>query len=166
MLSVKNTYKIFEQNDLNQNLVRKISHFDSDHLTLLNVYNLWRIKKKSKPWVDKYLLNYKLLEAAEKLKIKLAHLFDKIGVKVKSNFIYDSTYFSNIRKTIFKGFFLQTASHLHQNIYKTLIDNHMITLHPYSTLQGPCKYICFNNLLLSTKLYTCLNSKVDKNWVN
>lgn len=42
-----------------------------DHITLLNIFNTWRIKKRSTIWAAKNLLNYKLLEACDKIREQL-----------------------------------------------------------------------------------------------
>mmetsp|Transcript_17850 Transcript_17850/g.29051 ORF Transcript_17850/g.29051 Transcript_17850/m.29051 type:complete len:425 (-) Transcript_17850:1475-2749(-) len=142
-----------------------IIHKDGDHLTILNIYHLWRSKCKSKIWASKNGMNYKLLEFVDKLRIKLINLCYRLGVKLISEFEDNRNYFSKIRKAIFSGYFLQTARKLTEKMYITDLDHHSVLIHPSCKVYKSYRCVMYNSLFFSTALFMCIVTKVNDSWM-
>mmetsp|Transcript_30898 Transcript_30898/g.60457 ORF Transcript_30898/g.60457 Transcript_30898/m.60457 type:complete len:165 (+) Transcript_30898:1430-1924(+) len=130
----------------------KFCNYISDHITLLNIFNTWRIKKKSLIWAIKNLLNYKLLEACDKIRYQLLKICIKLNIAYNFNFKIESDFSNNIIKSIFKGYFLSVACFKNGD-YHTKYENIIVSIHTESLIKDNKKNVLFNNLILTKKLY-------------
>mmetsp|Transcript_10809 Transcript_10809/g.14958 ORF Transcript_10809/g.14958 Transcript_10809/m.14958 type:complete len:256 (-) Transcript_10809:1484-2251(-) len=165
MLSSNFTMRCSSKINLEKERKSGIIHKDGDHLTILNIYHLWRSKCKNKIWASKNGMNYKLLEFVDKLRIKLINLCFRLGVKLVSEFNDNKKYFSKIRKAIFSGYFLQTARKLSEKMYITDLDCHTVLIHPSCKVYKSYQYVIYNSLFFSTALFMCVVTKISKAWL-
>ncbi|AIB10006.1 splicing factor Prp43 (nucleomorph) [Lotharella oceanica] len=146
--------------DINSNekkiIFSKFCNFISDHLTLLNIFNTWRIKKRSSVWAAKNLLNYKLLEACDKIREQLLKICIKLNIEYTFRSRVDLDFSSNIIKSIFNGYFLNTAC------YKN--GDYHTNVHIESLIKDNKKSVLFNSLILTKKLYMYIVTNIPINW--
>ena len=87
----------------------RFSHEDGDHLTLLNLYNAFKLKKESPDWCYDHYVNFRGMKAANDIREQLLSIAVKQGLKLSSRQMSDPDYYPSIRKALLSGFFLQTA---------------------------------------------------------
>mmetsp|Transcript_5876 Transcript_5876/g.11662 ORF Transcript_5876/g.11662 Transcript_5876/m.11662 type:complete len:173 (+) Transcript_5876:1431-1949(+) len=153
--------------DINSNekkiIFSKFCNFISDHLTLLNIFNTWRIKKRSSVWAAKNLLNYKLLEACDKIREQLLKICIKLNIEYTFRSRVDLDFSSNIIKSIFNGYFLNTACYKNGD-YHTKYENIIVSVHIESLIKDNKKSVLFNSLILTKKLYMYIVTNIPINW--
>mmetsp|Transcript_33759 Transcript_33759/g.81802 ORF Transcript_33759/g.81802 Transcript_33759/m.81802 type:complete len:634 (+) Transcript_33759:704-2605(+) len=137
----------------------------SDHITLLNLYNAWRSTKKSRSWVIKNKLNYKLLDSADNIRINIIKRCHILGMRLRSTFEKDIKILNNIKKCLLCGYFTNIAVKRVENLYITIKDKHHVIIHPNSTVEILSTYIIFESLLFSKLLYTCINTNIKQEWL-
>lgn len=84
----------------------RFSHEDGDHLTLLNVFNAFKLKKESQDWCYDHFVNYRGLRQANDIRDQLLSIMLKQGLKLASKPMGDPEYYPSIRKALLAGFFL------------------------------------------------------------
>lgn len=129
---------------------------DSDHLTLLNIFNqFYNVKSTGKMseevWCSKNFFNYKALNSAVNIHDQLLQLFTKNlkrGEKITS--CYDR--WDIIKECVCASFYSNAAEFYKHGQYKHCRSGLEMYLHPTSSLNGigdlP-KYVVFHELLLT-----------------
>jgi pre-mRNA-splicing factor ATP-dependent RNA helicase DHX15/PRP43 len=87
----------------------RFSHEDGDHLTLLNLFNAYKLKKENPDWCYDHFVNFRGMKAANDVRDQLLQIAVKQGLKIQSRPMTDPEYYPTIRKAILAGFFLQVA---------------------------------------------------------
>ena len=102
----------------------QFAHEDGDHLSLLNAYHAYKESGDSKDWCYDNFLNYRSLQSADNVREQLARIMKKLGLPLSSSDFSSSEYYTNIRKCLTGGLFMQVAHRkfsLHLiNIFVTL----------------------------------------------
>lgn len=60
----------------------RFSHENGDHLTLLNVYNAFKVKKENPDWCYDHFLNYRALKSANDIREQLLSIMVKMGIRI------------------------------------------------------------------------------------
>ena len=76
---------------------------------MLNVFNAFKLKKESSDWCWDNYVNFRALKQANDIREQLMNIMVKQGLKLTSTQMGDPSYYTNIRKSILSGFFMQTA---------------------------------------------------------
>lgn len=158
----------------------KFVYADSDHLTLLNVFNQWAAQlkkpgmtsKKLNTWCAKnFLHNKSLLRAMDILK-QIYYIMEKSkmpSLSAKSD--------ENIKECLCAAFYHQLAKLLKSNVgnnnsaeYMSLRNTFLkMYLHPISGLEGSGEiansYVIYNELILTNKEYMSCVTSVDPIWL-
>ena len=71
----------------------RFSHEDGDHLTMLNVFNAYKLKKENADWCYDHFLNIRGLKAANDIRDQLLSIMVKQGLKIVSRPISDPEYY-------------------------------------------------------------------------
>ena len=100
----------------------RFSHVDGDHLTLLNVYHAYKNNQEASAWCYDNFLNHRSMKSADSVRAQLMRVMNRFGLELKSNDFNSKDYYSNIRKCLLAGFFMQVA-HLERTHYLTVKDN-------------------------------------------
>lgn len=151
----------------------RFSVADSDHLTLLNVYDQWhaqRKKGKTALWCTRNFLHHKSLVRARDIRSQLELLVRKSGLPLARNTSSDT-----IRKCICAVYFHQLARLAKADFHRGSAYTHMrqtymnMHLHPTSALSSGAgsmaEFVVYHELVLTAKEYMSCVTAVDPVWL-
>lgn len=137
---------------------------ESDHLTLLNVYNLWKQHKYSSDWSKQFFVNQKSLVKVREIKRQLKEIMGQLGLALNScNHKLDI-----VRKAICAGYFINAARIKSIGEYFNLRTGMMLRLHPSSALfcMGYVPdYVVYHEVILTSREYIHCVTAVDPHWL-
>lgn len=181
MLSVPSVfYRPKERANEADGIREKFSISESDHLTLLNIYNQWKSHsekpqmnmKRLTNWCTRNFFHSKSLLRARDIKNQLLLIMEKSRLK-----LLKSRSDEDIRKCLCASFYQQLAKLVKINIGNTgnseyihLRHNYMkMYLHPTSALNGGTSmapaYVVYHELILTNKEYMSCVTSVDPLWL-
>lgn len=85
----------------------RFAHVDGDHLTLLNVYHAYKQNEADPQWCWNNFLQSRALKQADEIRSQLVRLVDRLGVARVSTEFTSKHYYTNIRKGLLSGYFMQ-----------------------------------------------------------
>ncbi|KAI0770981.1 P-loop containing nucleoside triphosphate hydrolase protein [Trametes elegans] len=137
---------------------------ESDHLTLLNVFNQWKAHGFRDDWALRHFLHPKLLRKAREVRAQLEDImkFQKMEI------ISAGTDFDVIRKAITAGYFHQAARVKGIGEFVNIRTGLPTHLHPTSALYGlgyTPTYVVYHELILTSKEYMTQVTAVDAYWL-
>ncbi|KAI0638802.1 P-loop containing nucleoside triphosphate hydrolase protein [Trametes polyzona] len=137
---------------------------ESDHLTLLNVFNQWKAHGYRDDWALRHFLHPKLLRKAREVRAQLEDImkFQKMEI------ISAGTDFDVIRKAITAGYFHQAARVKGIGEFVNIRTGLPTHLHPTSALYGlgyTPTYVVYHELILTSKEYMTQVTAVDAYWL-
>lgn len=140
-------------------------HEDSDHLTLLNVYNEF-VKHRNQSWCRQHFLNYKTLVDVELVREQLQAIVDRLSLKRESTSKYSSDYYTNIKKALISGYFMQVANMVGYK-YRTKKDYTEVYLHPSSCIEYARRppWVIYDELVETTKNFLRTVTAVQPEWL-
>ncbi|KAI3835524.1 hypothetical protein MKX03_032070 [Papaver bracteatum] len=118
---------------------------EGDHLTLLAVYEAWKVKNSSGPWCFENFIQSRSLRRAQDLDVVCA-----------------GKNFSKIRKAIAAGSFFHAARKDPQEGYRTLVENQPVHIHPSSAQPD---WVIYHELVMTTKEYMREVTVIDPKWL-
>jgi len=142
----------------------KFSVPESDHLTLLNVFNQWKSHGFRDDWSMRHFLHPKLLRKAREVRSQL----EDIMKMQKMAIISGGTDFDVIRKAIAAGYFHQAARVKGIGEFVNIRTGLPTHLHPTSALYGlgyTPTYVVYHELILTSKEYMTQVTAVDAFWL-
>jgi hypothetical protein len=71
----------------------RFSHEDGDHLTLLNLYNAFKLKKENPDWCYDHYVNYRGMRAANDIRDQLLSIAVKQGLRLQQRPMTDPEYY-------------------------------------------------------------------------
>ncbi|MEW5317289.1 MAG: hypothetical protein WDW38_008600 [Sanguina aurantia] len=139
----------------------RFTHIDGDHLTMLNVYHAWKSHNEDPQWCYDHFLNARSLKSADSVRTQLVRLCTRHNVRLVSTAFDDKAYYTNIRKALTAGYFMQVAHLQRQGQYLTVKDNQVVHLHPSTCLDHKPEWVLYQEFVLTTKNYirTCIDIK-------
>ncbi|KAJ8481703.1 hypothetical protein ONZ45_g15218 [Pleurotus djamor] len=137
---------------------------ESDHLTLLNVFNQWKSHGYRDDWSMRHFLHPKLLRKAREVRVQLEDImkFQKMEI------ISAHTDFDVLRKAITAGYFHQAARVKGIGEFVNIRSGLPTHLHPTSALYGlgyTPTYVVYHELILTSKEYMTQVTAVDAYWL-
>ncbi|KIM52353.1 hypothetical protein SCLCIDRAFT_18190 [Scleroderma citrinum Foug A] len=165
MLSVPSVfYRPKERMEEADAIREKFNVPESDHLTLLNVFNQWKSHGFRDDWATRHFLHPKLLRKAREVRAQLEDImkFQKMEI------ISAGTDFDVIRKAITAGYFHQAARVKGIGEYVNVRTGLPTHLHPTSALYGlgyTPTYVVYHELILTSKEYMTQVTAVDAYWL-
>ncbi|KXN84821.1 Pre-mRNA-splicing factor ATP-dependent RNA helicase PRP16 [Leucoagaricus sp. SymC.cos] len=137
---------------------------ESDHLTLLNVFNQWKSHAYRDDWAMRHFLHPKLLRKAREVRAQLEDImkFQKMDI------ISAGTDFDVIRKAITAGYFHQAARVKGIGEFVNIRSGLPTHLHPTSALYGlgyTPSYVIYHELILTSKEYMTQVTAIDPYWL-
>ncbi|SPC61824.1 probable PRP16 - RNA-dependent ATPase [Ustilago sp. UG-2017b] len=137
---------------------------ESDHLTLLHVYNQWRNNGYRDSWCTRHFLHPKTLRKAREVRLQLEDILkaQKLGL------ISCDTDWDGIRKCITAGYFHQAARSAGIGEYVNCRTGIKMFLHPTSALYGlgySPEYVVYHQVVLTSKEMMSTVTHVDPNWL-
>jgi len=163
MLSVQNVfYRPKDKQNLADQKRSKFYQPDGDHLTLLAVYEAWKMNQCSNAWCFENFIQARALRRAQDVRKQLITITDRFKLIVDSC----GRDYARIRKAITSGFFAHASKKDPQEGYRTLIDNQQVYIHPSSSLfnKNP-EWVVYHELVLTTKEYMREVCAIDPRWL-
>ncbi|GAO47607.1 hypothetical protein G7K_1807-t1 [Saitoella complicata NRRL Y-17804] len=137
---------------------------ESDHLTLLHVYNQWKHNAYRDDWCTRHFLHPKALRRAREIRQQLLDIMKSQKITFKSC----GTDWDVVRKCICSGYFSQAARVKGIGEYANVRSGVPCYLHPTSALYGlgylP-DYVVYHELILTSKEYMSTVTSVDPHWL-
>ncbi|KAF5383403.1 hypothetical protein D9757_006182 [Collybiopsis confluens] len=137
---------------------------ESDHLTLLNVFNQWKSHGFRDEWSMRHFLHPKLLRKGREVRAQLEDImkFQKMEI------VSAGTDFDVIRKAITAGYFHQAARVKGIGEFVNIRTGIPTHLHPTSALYGlgyTPSYVVYHELILTSKEYMTQVTAIDPYWL-
>lgn len=163
MLSVQTIfYRPKDKQALADQRKTRFHHSLGDHLTLLNVFQLWCRNNYSKTWCRDNFIQERSMRRAMEVRKQLKLIMHRFGYKTMSC----GNDVDRVRRTFCSGYFKNSAKRQEGEGYKTLNENTLVFLHPSSSLYGKKpQYVIYHTLLLTSKEYMHCVTIIDPNWL-
>lgn len=143
----------------------QFAHADGDHLTLLNVYHAYKQSGESKDWCYDNFVNYRSIQSSDNVREQLARIMRKLALPLVSTELSDPDYYSNIRRCLTAGLFMQVAHLQRQGHYLTVKDQQVVAIHPSSVIDSKPQWILFQEFVLTTRNFVRTLSTVRLEWL-
>ena len=165
MLSVPSVfYRPKERQEEADSAREKFFVSESDHLTLMNVYQQWKMNGCSDSWCTRHFLHPKALRRAQEIRDQITDIMKTHDMPlVSSGMDWDV-----IRKCICTGYYHQAAKSKGVSEYINLRTSVTVQLHPTSALYGlgyTADYVVYHELILTSKSYMSCVTAVDPHWL-
>ena len=137
---------------------------ESDHLTLLNVYNQWKSHNYSEGWCNQNFIQPKSMKKAKEVMQQLIDIMKQLDIPFSSCGIHTDI----VRKCICSAYFHQAAKLKGIGEYVNLRNGVPSHLHPTSALYGmgfTPDYIVYHEMVLTKKEYMQCVTAVDPEWL-
>jgi pre-mRNA-splicing factor ATP-dependent RNA helicase DHX15/PRP43 len=145
------------------------THEDGDHLTMLNVYHAFKspaAQENPKQWTHDHFLSYRALQQADNVRMQLKRIMEREEVELVSTPFQDKNYYTNIRRALCAGFFMQVAKKdTSGKTYVTVKDNQSVLLHPSTVLGQDSEWVVYNEFVLTSKNYIRTVTAVKPEWL-
>ncbi len=137
---------------------------ESDHLTLLHVYQQWKINGYSSSWCTDHFIHVKAMKKVREIRQQLKDIMTSLELKVVSC----GTDWDIVRKCICSAYFHHAARLKGIGEYVNLRTGMPCHLHPTSALYGmgmTPDYIVYHELIMTVKEYMQCVTAVDGQWL-
>jgi pre-mRNA-splicing factor ATP-dependent RNA helicase DHX38/PRP16 len=137
---------------------------ESDHLTLLHIYQQWKSHSYDETWCLDHFIQYKSMKRAREVR---SQLMDIMKIE-KMSYVSCGTNWDIVRKCICSAYFHQPAKFKSIGEYVNLRTGMSCHLHPTSALYGlgyTPDYIVYHELIMTTKQYMQYVTAVDAHWL-
>mmetsp|Transcript_50693 Transcript_50693/g.82285 ORF Transcript_50693/g.82285 Transcript_50693/m.82285 type:complete len:1345 (-) Transcript_50693:31-4065(-) len=138
---------------------------ESDHLTLLNVYQQWTSNGYSAKWCTDHFVHQKSLKKVREVRGQLEEIFQQQKLQVNSV----GNDWDLVRKAICAGYFHNSAKLRGIGEYVNLRSRIPAHLHPTSALYGlgyTPDYIVYHEVMFTVKEYMQTVTAVDAHWLS
>jgi len=137
---------------------------ESDHLTLLNVYQRAKQYKYDPEWCAKHFIHSKGIRKAREIHAQLLDLMKQQKLDPKSS----GGSWDVVRKAICSAYFYNSSKIKGIGDYINMLNGLPCSLHPSSALFGlgyTPDYVCYHELISTTKEYMSCVTAVDGEWL-
>ncbi|RDW66080.1 hypothetical protein BP6252_09715 [Coleophoma cylindrospora] len=145
------------------------AHPDGDHLTMLNVYHAFKgadAQADPRKWCHEHFLSLRALQSADNVRQQLKRIMEKSELDLMSTPFENKEYYTNIRRALVAGFFMQVAKKEGTGkTYKTVKDDQSVLLHPSTVLGTDSEWVVYNEFVLTTKNYVRTVTSVKPEWL-
>lgn len=145
----------------------QFTHPDGDHLTLLNVFHAFKANSNDSNWAWNNYLSHRALISADNVRLQLKRTMERFDLDLVSTAFEDRNYYTNIRKAIVCGYFMQAAHRegAKGNSYLTIKDAQVVSLHPSTGLDTSPEFVIYNEFALTTKNFLRTVTAVKPDWL-
>lgn len=145
------------------------AHPDGDHLSMLNVYHAFKgpeAQANPKQWCHEHFVSLRALQSADSVRQQLKRIMETHEIELVSVPFEDKNYYTNIRRALVAGFFMQVAmKEGNSKTYVTVKDNQNVILHPSTVLQTESEWLLYNEFMLTTKNFIRTVTTVKPEWL-
>lgn len=137
---------------------------ESDHLTLLNVYQQWKANGYRAEWCSDHFLHAKGLRKAKEVRTQMIDILTSQKIALTSC----GSNWDAARKAICSAYFHQAAKMKGIGEYTNCRTGMPCFLHPSSALYGlgyTPDYVCYHELVMTSKEYMQCVTAVDPEWL-
>ncbi|XP_076916304.1 pre-mRNA-splicing factor ATP-dependent RNA helicase DEAH7-like [Bidens hawaiensis] len=137
---------------------------ESDHLTLLNVYQQWKANQYRGDWCNDHYLQVKGLKKAREVRSQLLDILKTLKIPLTSC----GPDWDIVRKAICSAYFHNAAQLKGVGEYVNSRNGMPCHLHPSSALYGlgyTPDYVVYHELILTTKEYMQCATSVEPHWL-
>jgi pre-mRNA-splicing factor ATP-dependent RNA helicase DHX38/PRP16 len=137
---------------------------ESDHLTLLHVYQQWKMHNYDSDWCARHFLHAKALKKVREVRTQLLDICKSMKIEVESS----GTDWDVVRKCICSGYFHNAAKMKGIGEYVNLRTGIPCVLHPTSAIYGlgfTPDYVVYHELVMTSKEYMQCVTSVDPKWL-
>lgn len=142
---------------------------ESDHLTLLHVYQRWRAAGCRSDWCARNYINSKSLSKAREVREQLLEIARTQHMnESRKNSHHQSDEWDDIRKAIAVAFFYQAARRKGIGEYVNIRSGVVCGLHPTSAMYGSGltpDYVVYHELIMTKKEYMSCVTAVEPYWL-
>jgi pre-mRNA-splicing factor ATP-dependent RNA helicase DHX15/PRP43 len=147
----------------------QFTHTDSDHITMLNAYAEYEATPESekKKWCWDNFINERSMINAANVRRQLLGIMQKLGLPIiSSDRKGDGSFaFTDIRKALTAGMFMQTAYRQRTGEYLTAKDNQAVSIHPSSVINSRPEWVIFEEFALTTKSFIRTVTVTNVDWL-
>jgi pre-mRNA-splicing factor ATP-dependent RNA helicase DHX38/PRP16 len=137
---------------------------ESDHLTLLHVFEQWKQQNYSSSWCNEHFIHPKAMKKAREVHAQLIDIMKSQKVQhISSKGNWDV-----VRKAICSSYFYNSARIKGIGEYINMLTGIPSNLHPSSALFGlgyTPDYVCYHELIMTTKEYMSCVTSVEGEWL-
>ncbi|TDZ23484.1 putative pre-mRNA-splicing factor ATP-dependent RNA helicase prp43 [Colletotrichum sidae] len=147
------------------------SHPEGDHLTLLNAYHAFKGQANvpgsdPKKWCHEHFLSFRHLSSADNVRAQLKRIMETHGLELVSTPFEDKNYYTNIRRALLSGFFMQVAmKESSGKVYRTIKDDQAVMMHPSTVLKTDYEWVLYNEFVLTSKQYIRTCTGIRPEWL-
>jgi len=137
---------------------------ESDHLTFLHVYQQWKAQKFSNEWCTDHYIHVKALRKVREIRGQMLDIMKTQHVPNTSC----GTAWDVVRQAICSSYFHNSARLKGIGQYVNLRNGMPCFMHPTSALYGLGQtpdYVCYHELVLTTKEYMRTVTAVEAKWL-
>lgn len=137
---------------------------ESDHLTLLNVFNQWKLNQYSSQWCSDHFIHVKGLRKAREVREQLVDIMKHQKVALRS---CDGAW-DVVRKAICSAYFYNSAQMKGIGEYVNMLTGMPCNLHPSAALFGlgyTPDFVVYHELIYTTKEYMQCTTAVEGEWL-
>ena len=147
----------------------QFTHADSDHITFLNAYYEYDSipEKDRKQWCWDNFINERSMQSAANVRNQLLGIMKRLDLPlISSDLKGDGSFaYTDIRKTLTAGMFMQVAYRQRSGEYLTVKDNQHVVIHPSSVVNGRPEWVLFEEFALTTKNYIRTVTVTNVDWL-
>lgn len=141
-----------------------------EHLTILNAYHAYcspEAQENLKHWCRDHFLNFEALQLADKARRELQLIMKKEQIDLISTPFEDKAYYTNIRRALVTGFFMQVTKKAvgQANVYITVKDSQSVSIHSSTSLDSGSEWVLYNEFILTEKNYIRTLTKIEPEWL-
>jgi pre-mRNA-splicing factor ATP-dependent RNA helicase DHX38/PRP16 len=137
---------------------------ESDHLTMLNVYQQWKQQKYSSSWCNDHFVHPKAMKKAREIHSQLVDIMKTQKMSLSSA----GPSWDMVRKAICSAYFYNSAKIKGIGEYVNMLTGIPANLHPSSALYGlgyTPDYVTYHELIMTTKEYMSCVTAVEGEWL-
>lgn len=165
MISIQNIfYRPKEREIESDRMKEKFIIPESDHLTLLNVYNNWIENNCSLEWSNENYLLQKSLLKVDDIRKQLLEIMNEQKIKIVSCF--DNM--NLVKKCLVAGFFFNSSRLKGIGQYVNIKKNIPCSIHPSSAIYSlgyTPDYVIYNELIMTNKEYMSCITSIEPEWL-
>eukprot|EP00658_Telonema_sp_P-2_P076881 TRINITY_DN6828_c0_g1_i5.p1 TRINITY_DN6828_c0_g1~~TRINITY_DN6828_c0_g1_i5.p1 ORF type:complete len:650 (-),score=117.59 TRINITY_DN6828_c0_g1_i5:192-2141(-) len=144
---------------------QRFSHEDGDHLTLLNAYHAYKNNGEDQGWCYENFINARSMKSADAVRSQLERLMNRFELPLLTTDFNSRDYYSNIRKSVLSGYFMQVAHLERTGHYLTVKDNQVVDVHPSSSLDHKPEWVVYHEFVLTSKNFIRTVSDIKGDWL-
>ncbi|KAF2428345.1 P-loop containing nucleoside triphosphate hydrolase protein [Tothia fuscella] len=123
-----------------------------DHLTLLNVYNAWKLSKFSTPWCFENFIQPRAMKRVQDVRQQLVQIFERHKLRV----ISCGRNTTQVRQALCSGFFRNASRKSQEGNYTTLVE---------ALFGKPAEHVIYHSLVETTKEYMHNVTAIEPKWL-